>query len=382
MKTKLFLKCFFKKISIFLITCLFLLNTGIIFSQNNNETNLIQMAILLDTSNSMDGLIGQAKSNLWKIVNELALTKKNGKVPNLEVALFEYGNNSLPQKNNYLKKIVPFTTDLDLISEELFNLDTNGGHEYCGAVIHDAVQDLKWSNNNKILKVIFIAGNEPFNQGKIDYKKSAKAAISKGIVINTIFCGDIQAGIDTNWKHGADLADGSYMNINHNLVEEYVKAPQDDEIMKLNEKLNKTYLGYGIIGKEKKELQVKQDKNAASMNKESEIQRAVSKSTLNYRNSSWDLLDAYENGTIDLKNIKDKELPEEMKGMNTKEKEKYINKMLKERKEIQNKIQVLNEERKKYINKVKKDNSKEESLDDVVIRVIKSQAIKKGYKVK
>ena len=28
---------------------------------------LVQMAILLDTSNSMDGLIEQAKSQLWKI---------------------------------------------------------------------------------------------------------------------------------------------------------------------------------------------------------------------------------------------------------------------------------------------------------------------------
>ena len=37
----------------------------------------IQLALLLDTSNSMDGLIDQAKSQLWKIVNELATTKKD-----------------------------------------------------------------------------------------------------------------------------------------------------------------------------------------------------------------------------------------------------------------------------------------------------------------
>ena len=36
----------------------------------------IQVALLLDTSNSMDGLIDQAKSQLWKMVNELATTKK------------------------------------------------------------------------------------------------------------------------------------------------------------------------------------------------------------------------------------------------------------------------------------------------------------------
>ncbi|HEY1405249.1 MAG TPA: hypothetical protein VF857_01445, partial [Spirochaetota bacterium] len=55
------------------------------------EGERIQIAILLDTSSSMDGLIDQAKTNLWKIVNETAKAKKGGKTPRLEVALFEYG---------------------------------------------------------------------------------------------------------------------------------------------------------------------------------------------------------------------------------------------------------------------------------------------------
>ncbi|MCK7528196.1 MAG: hypothetical protein MZV64_66800 [Ignavibacteriales bacterium] len=42
------------------------------------KNNSIQLALLLDTSNSMDGLIDQAKSQLWKIVNELATSKKDG----------------------------------------------------------------------------------------------------------------------------------------------------------------------------------------------------------------------------------------------------------------------------------------------------------------
>ncbi len=43
----------------------------------------IQLAILLDTSGSMDGLIDQARSRLWKIVNELATARKNGLAPKL-----------------------------------------------------------------------------------------------------------------------------------------------------------------------------------------------------------------------------------------------------------------------------------------------------------
>ena len=45
----------------------------------------IMLALLLDTSNSMDGLIGQAKSQLWKIVNELAAAKcDDGSRPNIK----------------------------------------------------------------------------------------------------------------------------------------------------------------------------------------------------------------------------------------------------------------------------------------------------------
>lgn len=55
-------------------------------------TPKIQLAILLDTSNSMDGLIDQARNQLWQVVNEFLEAKKNGLDPRLEVAIFEYGN--------------------------------------------------------------------------------------------------------------------------------------------------------------------------------------------------------------------------------------------------------------------------------------------------
>ena len=51
------------------------------------------------------------------------------------------------------------TNDMDLLSEKLFGLRTNGGSEFCGAVIGRSLSDLKWSNNQNDLKMIYIAGN-------------------------------------------------------------------------------------------------------------------------------------------------------------------------------------------------------------------------------
>ena len=96
------------------------------------ENTKIQVALLLDTSNSMDGLIEQAKSRLWNIVNTLTTLKYDGKTPDIEISLYEYGNSGLSQRENYIKQITPLSTDLDLISEKLFALRTNGGEEYCG----------------------------------------------------------------------------------------------------------------------------------------------------------------------------------------------------------------------------------------------------------
>ena len=64
----------------------------------------IMIALLLDTSNSMDGLIDQAKSQLWKIVNEVAAAKSgDGKQPNIKIALYEYGNDGLSSSEGYIR---------------------------------------------------------------------------------------------------------------------------------------------------------------------------------------------------------------------------------------------------------------------------------------
>ena len=174
---------------------------------------LVQIAILLDTSNSMDGLIEQAKSQLWKISNELIKARQDGVAPEVQVALYEYGKSSLDRQTGWIRQIQPLTTDLDKISEELFALHTNGGQEYCGWVIKRAVDELEWSPASDAYKVIFIAGNEPFTQGPVNYVESCKAAITKGIIVNTIHCGNEAIGVNTKWKDGADRADGNYLVI-------------------------------------------------------------------------------------------------------------------------------------------------------------------------
>jgi len=348
-------------------------------SQVKPEKPTVQIAVLLDTSNSMDGLIDQAKTQLWKIVNEMATAKKDGLRPKLEVALFEYGNDGLPALEGHIRLVVPLSEDLDKISDELFRLKTNGGSEYCGQVIQKAARVLQWSPNNTNLKMIFIAGNEEFTQGGIDYTSSCKEAIGKGIIINTIFCGNFQEGVSTKWKDGADLADGKYMNIDQNQKIVDVVAPQDKELLALGQQLNKTYVAYGKGGSQRKEMQVAQDSNAGAMNNQTAVERTYTKASANYSNVSWDIVDAKKDGKVKVEEMDESLLPEEMKKMTKEQRKAYIEKKEKERAEIQAKINKLKQERDKYVAAEQKKLAGENTLDAAIINAVKEEAKKKNY---
>src|SRR5678816_1142174 len=85
----------------------------------------IQVAILLDVSNSMDGLIEQAKTQLWNMVSVMGRAKCEGQSPQIEIALYEYGSPRNEVKSGYVKQISSFSTDLDGLSDKLFALKTN-----------------------------------------------------------------------------------------------------------------------------------------------------------------------------------------------------------------------------------------------------------------
>jgi len=343
----------------------------------------IQLAILLDTSNSMDGLIGQAKSQLWKVVNELARARRNGKAPVLEVALFEYGNDGLSGSEGYLRMVSDLTTDLDKISEELFQLTTDGGSEYCGMVIDRAAEKLSWSRARDVLKVIYIAGNEPFTQGPVPYAASCARAIRKGIIVNTIFCGSFDEGVSTFWKDGADRADGRYMSIDQDAVAVDIDTPFDKDIVSLGNELNKTYVGYGSKGEALKSRQEAQDSNAASMGQAAPVERSVAKAQGAYSNASWDLVDAVTSRHVSVGTLKDEELPPEMRKMTLPQKEQYVQELTKKRAELQSKINAANEKRRAFLANAAKNSPEEQgTLDAAILGSVREQATKMGFSIK
>jgi hypothetical protein len=352
---------------------------------------LIQVALLLDTSNSMDGLIDQARTQLWTIVNEFARCKRQGRTPRLQVALYEYGNDSLPGASGHVRLVQPFTSDLDLVSEKLWGLRTNGGNEYCGAVIASATRELAWADadeslDRNVYRAIFIAGNEPFTQGAIDYRSATGMAVGRGVVVNTIHCGPDEDGRSGQWADAARRGEGRYMTIDHDRAIRGIIAPQDEKIRRLSLELNTTYIPYGASGGEGLQRQGKQDRLAvdapAAAAANASVQRAVVKAQKQYDNSGWDLVDAAREKKVRLDELKPDALPEPMRAMNAAEREAYVKEQAAKRADLQKQITDLNAERVRYVaEEQRKQTGGAETLDSAMIKVVQEQLKERKFEV-
>jgi len=346
-------------------------------SSNRSRQPMVKIALLLDTSNSMDGLINQAKSQLWDIVNQFTYAKCRDQVrPGLQIALYQYGNNDLSSREGYVQQVLGFSSDLDEISSKLFSLTTNGGEEYCGQVIHQSLKQLDWGKNPDDLKMIFIAGNEPFTQGKKDFRESVLNAKEKDVVVNTIFCGDYRQGVNTHWQEGALLGGGEYMAIDHNRQVVHIKTPYDEIIIKLNARLNNTYVSYGAMGASRMVVQQEQDSEAMELQEVVAVKRAVSKSSEFYNNAEWDLVDASSRKDFDLGKVKKETLPESIRGKSDEQIKRYLSEKKAERQQLQKEIQQANAKREEFLARQQKNESGE--LEQAMLQAIKKQASRKN----
>lgn len=343
----------------------------------------IQVAILLDTSNSMDGLIDQTRNQLWQVVNEFASATRNGVTPVLEIALFEYGNDNNKPSVGYVRQLNGFTRELDQVSEGLFSLTTNGGNEYCGFAIRSAIEQLQWSQSDADIKTIFIAGNEPFTQGPVNFHDALRLARQGGISVNTIHAGGHETGIQEGWQAAAVLAGGDYMSIDTNQQIVHIAAPQDERIAELNARLNQTYLPYGDSGKEKHDRQVAQDEASSVISFALLSKRAASKSSAYYNNSGWDLVDALEQAEAPeavLQDIEDDALPAPMVGLSSAEKLEYVRHKAAERAEIKREIVELSRQRDVYVAAKKAEQAAAApSISDALTAAVKRQAEMKNF---
>jgi hypothetical protein len=347
-------------------------------AEEKTKPGEVDVVFCIDRSGSMQEVIDTAKQKIWGIVNDIAKVRPT---PVLRIGLIGYGSADTEFR------FFDLTDDLDTVYSNLMTFQTDmGGDEWVGAVVQKATKEMKWSRSKEALRMIFTVGNETARQGTDEnmYTKTVPEAIRADIVVNAIYCGKPSAEEEQTWREVAKLADGSYTVIDIDGGAITIATPMDEEMSRLNEALNKTYVAFGRHGREGLEKQKEQDRNSeANGGASNGAQRAEAKSSGVYNNSSWDMVDACKAKDFKLEDVKDEDLPENMKKMSMDERKAHLAAMQAEREKIQKEVQAKALERQKFIDAEIKSKglTQDKAFDEAVRKMVREQAAKKGFEV-
>ncbi|MDB5296474.1 MAG: von Willebrand factor type domain protein [Phycisphaerales bacterium] len=337
----------------------------------------IAVVFCIDCSGSMGPVIDAAKQKVWAIVNQAAKAKPS---PVLRIGLIGYGNGLGPFRT------FPLTDDLDTVYERLMTFKDEGwGDEFVGLAVHRATTNMAWATGRQTLKVVYVVGNETALQGPANtsYTRTTPVAAADGIVVNAVYCGNVDYEAATpTWREMARLGDGRYMEIAQTGGVRHVATPFDDELSKLSDGLNNTYVPFGAQGRGGADNQMAQDANAAGLGKAVAADRAAAKSAVQYRNARWDLVDAAKEKDFKLSTVTDEQLPAELRKLTLEQRRAYVDRKAKERESIQDKIKELAAKRDAFVRDelAKKGGTGDKALETAVRESLTEQARTKGFK--
>lgn len=347
-----------------------------------NQHPQIEVVFVLDTTGSMDGLIAAAKEKIWSIASTMASAQT---APEIKMGLVAYRDRG----DAYVTQTIPLSSDLDSMYAKLMDFQADGGGdgpESVNQALHDAVNNIAWSQNPNTYKVVFLVGDAPPHmdyQDDVKYPVTLALAKQKGIIINTIQCGqDISATAD--WRQIADLGQGNYFQVEQSGNAVAIATPFDKKLTELSNKLDKTRLYYGN-DEEKSKLASKMaatDKLHKEASTESQARRATFNTSASGKANLLgenELVDAVTSGKVKLSSLPKKSLPESLQAMSPAAQEELVGKTKKERSALETEIKKLADNRNDYLRqKVLADGGKKDSLDAKLYGAIRNQAKDKG----
>jgi Mg-chelatase subunit ChlD len=313
----------------------------------------VELVFALDTTGSMSGLIEGAKRKIWSLASFVA---QGEPTPDLRVGLVAYRDVG----DAYVTKVFDLDSDLDRVYRRLrsFHADGGGdGPEHVARALDESVRRMSWSQEQSVVKVIYLVGDAPphtdYHDG-YDYNRAARAAAGKGIQLHTIQCGTDHSA-EVAWRQIASLGGGQYMAIAQDGGMQAEHTAYDDELAKLHDKLGGTAIGYGpaaatVTSGLAVAAAAPAEEKAARAGYMAKKGKAVG--------GKGDLVDALASGEARLDDVQ-ADLPGDMKAMDRAHQEAYVASKQKERNEINARIAELSTRRKAVLDKREKDAEKE-----------------------
>lgn len=341
----------------------------------------VDVVFVLDTTGSMGGLIQTAKEKIWSIATTMASAQQT---PEIRIGLVAYRDKG----DAYVTRVVDLSDDLDSVYATLMDFEASGGGdtpESVNKALHDAVHNISWSQQDQAYQVIFLVGDAPphMDYNEVQYPEIVASANEKGIVVNTIQCGEIPSAV-TPWTQIASLGHGAFFQVEQAGGAVAYTTPYDEEIAALSARLDDTRLYFGseeekekMHGKIAATLKLNEGASSAAR-----ARRGVFNASAGGRANLLgenELVAAVESGTVDLDKLEEDALPEALKPMSSAEQEAYVVGLSEERADLQRQIKELSQSRDGYIaKKVDEAGGLKDSLDQKLYDAVKEQAGEAG----
>jgi Mg-chelatase subunit ChlD len=285
--------------------------------QHVNARPKIDVVFVLDTTGSMGDLIQTAKEKIWSVATTMASAQQ---APEIRIGLVAYRDRG----DAYVTKVVDLSADLDSVYATLMDFQAAGGGdgpESVNKALYDAVHSMSWSQQDQAYQVIFLVGDAPphMDYNEVRYPEIVAAARDKGIVINTIQCGDIPTTAGP-WAQIASLSHGEFLQVEQAGSAVALNTPFDEEIARLSAQLDDTRLYYGTK-EQKAKMNAKvaaTEKLHAGLSVASRARRAEFNTSVGGRANLLgenELVAAVVEGTVALDELDEDALPEPLKAM-------------------------------------------------------------------
>ncbi|MCZ6888019.1 MAG: VWA domain-containing protein [Gammaproteobacteria bacterium] len=342
----------------------------------------IEAVFVLDTTGSMSGLLDAAKEKIFSIASTMASAQS---APEIHMGLVAFRDRG----DTYVTKVVDLSQDLDSMYAALIDLEAGGGGdtpESVNAALYEAVHTISWSQDPNSYRVVFLIGDAPPHMDypdEVKYPEILAMANAKGIVVNTIRCGNSPV-TEQQWRQIAAATQGSYFSVDQAGGAIAIDTPFDEKIATLSSQLDDTRIFFGSVeDKARAMLKIKaSEKLHASASPASRARRAAFNATASGEANLYgenELIEEIASGRIELDDIAAADLPEPMQAMSPSERSAMVEATNAKRDALERRIKGLADKRENYLaEQVAKVEGADTSLDYQIYDTLKSQAIKKG----
>jgi von Willebrand factor type A domain len=339
----------------------------------------VEVAFVLDTTGSMGGLIEGAKRKIWSIASAIVDSNPGADIRMGLVAYRDIGD-------DYVTRTFDLTTDIQDLYANLLELRARGGGDWPESVneaLDVAVNKLHWTLAADTRRIIFLVGDAPPH---MDYAQDTKYPVTlavakqKDIIVNAVLAGNAR---DTErvWRDIAQNGNGRFIPIPQDGGQVVIiETPYDDDIIILQKEINGTVIPYGPRALQKRtEDRTRQLSQVAAA---APAQASEMASYLNKRakvtseavTGDGDLVSDVAAGRQKLAAVKDEELPENIRALKPEQRVDELNKQMKQRNALNEKLAGLVAKRDKFVAEQRdKAPQKASSFDRVVEDTLKAQ---------